>query len=70
MLLCSVLTPFRLNYDVSYPISHFTLTLDGITSFQRVQNVTNICKHLRYRRKFGGTLQCNGGKVKETKGLK
>ena len=53
-LLCAVSTPFSLNDDVSYPISHVTLTLDGVTSFQRVKNVTNICIHLRYSQTFGG----------------
>ena len=36
------------------------MTLDGVTSFQRVQNVTTLA----------GLLQCNRGKVKETEGLK
>ena len=70
MTLLCVLTQFLLNCDVSYPISHVTLTLDGVTSFQRVQNVESICKLLRYSQKLSGFLQCNGGKVKETEGLK
>ena len=41
-LFCAVLTSFCLNYDVSYPISHVTLTLDGVTSFQPVINEPNV----------------------------
>ena len=29
------------------------MTLDGVTSFQRVQNETNLCKHLRCSQDFG-----------------
>ena len=73
-LLCAVQAPFPLNYDVSYPKSHVTLTLDAVTSFHCVQNVTNIpyvnfCGAVK---SLAGlhVLQCNGGNVKETEGLK
>ena len=44
--------------------------LDGVASFQRVQNVTNIYRHCGAIKSLAGLLQCNGGKVKETEGLK
>ena len=46
-LIYDVFTPFWLDYDLSCLITHVTLTLDGVTSFQRVKNVTNMCRHLR-----------------------
>ena len=56
----------RLNYDVSYPISHRYLDVRLCNVISTRSNVTNVCKHLRFSQK----LQCNGGKVKETEGLK
>ena len=44
------LVPF---YDVIFPIGHVSLTLDGVTSYYRVINVRNTCKHLRYSQTFG-----------------
>ena len=45
-LLCTILT------STITHISLVTLTLDGVTSFQCVKNVTNTCKRLRYCQKF------------------
>ena len=65
-LFCTVLTPFLLNYDVSYPKSHVTLKLDGVTSKLNIH--VNICGTVK---RLAGLLQRNGGKVKvkETEGL-
>ena len=71
-LLCTVLTPFSLNNDVSYPMSHVTLTLDSVTSFQRIKNVINMLNFAIQSngwRDFFSTMD-DGGKVKETEGSK
>ena len=45
------------------------MTLDGVTSFLRLKDVTNACKLMR-RSLSIGVLQCNGGKLEETEDFK
>ena len=50
-------------YDAILPIDHVSLTLDGVTSFLRVINERNTCKHLRYRQTFSGISSVQWRKV-------
>ena len=46
--------PFGTVLWLHLPIDHFSLTLDGVTSFLSVMNIRNTCKRLRYSQTFGG----------------
>ena len=46
------------------------MTLDGVTSFLRLKNVTNTCKRMRRSLSTAGVLQCNGGKLEEAEDFK
>ena len=46
------------------------MTLDSVTSFLHLKNVTNACKRMRHSLSIGGVLQCNGGKLEEAEDLK
>ena len=46
------------------------MTLDGVTSFLRLKNVTNTCKVCDVVKVLVGVLQCNGGKLEEAEDFK
>ena len=46
------------------------MVVGGVTSFWRLEDVTNTCKRLRISPTFGGIFQCNGGKMEESEYFK
>ena len=48
------------------------MALDGVTSFLRLKDVTNTCKHTCMQRVLvlAGVLRCKGGKLEEAEDYK
>ena len=46
------------------------MALDGVTSFCRLKDVTNTCKHMRNSPSFAGLPQCNGVKLEDADDFK
>ena len=46
------------------------MTLDGVTSFRRLKDVTNTCKRMRNSPTIAGFLKCNGRKLEEAEDFK
>ena len=43
------------------------MTLDRVTSFSRIKNLRNACKHSVRVKVVGGISSCNGGKQEKKK---